>query len=199
MELNALTRWESIGKDLYAKGQLGQEIERIKHFSHLLAAARKQHRQAKKQRRSEGEDEPEEKTPYSVHVDASDPPAQLSGIAEEREPVDEEQSLAVDVTEDDGGHRAFSATSSLPLLYPEASSREEERIQDELEKKELDEIPVQHARVSSSASPHCRPPLLMHVLAHLLLSSCPVCGSVLVLGVPRVSSLHEGLRCGLRG
>ena len=166
MELNALTRWESIGKDLYAKGQLGHEIERIKQFSHMLSAARKQHRAAKRRQQQHDDDEEEEKeTPYTVRVHsprhAGD--AKLTGIQEE----DAADSPVLPLTaDDDGGHRTFSATSSLPLLYPLAlaSAKEEEHIQDELEKKELDEIPLHHARVST---PTPSPTALLHANAPL--------------------------------
>ena len=148
MELNALTRWESIGKDLYAKGQLGHEIERIKQFSQMLSAARKRHRHSSSPRRSE-EEEKSPIPPFTVQLAPADggPTIPLGGIIESEAERDAHDSS---LDEDEGGHRAFSATSSLPLLYPLSDAKEEERIQDDLEKKELDEIPITHARVSPS-------------------------------------------------
>jgi hypothetical protein len=41
MELNALTRWESIGLDLYKRGQLGDELDRLAKYSKYNTAVNK--------------------------------------------------------------------------------------------------------------------------------------------------------------
>ena len=158
MEVNALTRWESIGKDLYAKGQLGHEIERIKEFSQMLSAARKRHRQSTSPLKDAEGEEKSPKPTFTVQLAPADggPPIPLGGIIEDDAERDRTDGS---LDEDEGGHRAFSATSSLPLLYPLSAlkdAKEEERIQDDLEKKELDEIPIIHARVSTR-TPHPLP------------------------------------------
>ena len=136
MELNALTRWESIGKDLYARGKLGSEIERIKQFSKMLSAARKRKRR-------------------SVSTSVERPPTEqtgLGGIAESKE----EEEGDVDVEGDD----SLTDVSPLPLLDAieaaealavKAQEAQEERMQDELEQKELDTIPPTHRRVTPAS------------------------------------------------
>ena len=139
MELNALTRWESIGKDLYARGKLGSEIERIKQFSKMLSAARKKHRQQQQQRGKEA----------SSAVAARDEneeaeQSRLSGIAESKEEEEEAE-----------GEEALNDVSPLPLLDAieaaelAAANKQEERMQDQIEEEELDSIPPTHARVST--------------------------------------------------
>lgn len=115
MELSALTRWESLGKDLYAKGQLGHEIERIKQFSRLLSVARKRNRQQQQQQQLEQQ----QQTSSSA----------LNGIAEE----DVSPTHAVDSpSDDDDDHHnlVLYRIESDPSLNEKP---EEEKIQDEME------------------------------------------------------------------
>ena len=160
MELNALTRWESIGKDLYARGKLGSEIERIKQFSKMLSAARKKQRQSgssggsghsRTHSAQQPDDEPQQVSGLVSASRAED--SRLGGIAESAE----DEGEAVDEAD---GDEQLNDVSPLPLLdaieaaEAEAANKQqdkEERMQDDIEEKELDSIPPTHARVSS----HC--------------------------------------------
>ncbi|MDR3572119.1 MAG: hypothetical protein P4L81_08130, partial [Candidatus Pacebacteria bacterium] len=70
MELNALTRWESIGKDLYKSGAVGRDIQRLKARSKLVDA----HRTERSQTRNEVEEtiEAEGGTPSQSRVELTD-------------------------------------------------------------------------------------------------------------------------------
>ena len=70
MELNALTRWESIGKDLYQSGTVGRDIKSLKARSKHIDKARTERRQ----QRSEVEEtiESDAGTPTASRVQLSD-------------------------------------------------------------------------------------------------------------------------------
>lgn len=142
MELNALTRWESIGKDLYARGKLGSEIERIKQFSKMLSAARKKQRQSGRAEQRSSQ-QPMEQQPDRERGQLDE--SKLSDIVESKDESENE----VD------GDEHLNDVSPLPLLdaieaaEARAANVQEERMQDEIEEKELDSIPPTHARVST--------------------------------------------------
>ena len=148
MELSALTRWESIGKDLYARGKLGSEIERIKQFSKMLSAARRKHRQ----RHSGG----------AGTVQTATHSSPLSGIAESKAEGEGDDAAEGDEADDE----QLTDVSPLPLLdaieaseslsldqqHQQLSDRQEEKIQDEIEAQELDSIPPTHLRVRADST-----------------------------------------------
>ena len=147
MELNALSRWESIGKDLYARGKLGSEIERIKQFSKMLSASRKKQRHSPSSSSRAQPAQLEEQQQQAVKgSSAPHHESKLSGITESKD----ESEAGVDVD----GDESLNDVSPLPLLdaieaaEAAAANKQEERMQDEIEEKELDSIPPTHARVS---------------------------------------------------
>ena len=164
MELNVLSRWESLGKQLYQRGELGREIERLVSISKAAAKHRRspspqllppigpsKNLNSTKpiqihQTQTDGGTKPTTSTVssgQSSHFQVS--PEQLSALHDLSVlPLPQHSSQSSSAPSPSSSSSSFSSTSSSSSS---SSSAEREQIQDELERDTLSLLPSTHQQV----------------------------------------------------